>query len=441
MKSVFPFVLFFLFYLMQIFNLSFSKNYLINTDWFKNFNDENLMNCIFLALENNKDIIIAKNNILKSRLDKNLSISEEFPEINLGADYLLLKIPKSTIPDNDIQTNSFALPLSTIWEIDYLGKKYNKIQIKKLDIKNSYQNLRSSNILVATDVACVYFNISNLNKLIELQNKRKEILEILNKRKAFMYEKGIINSLELNESFQFIENEKNEIENLKKLRTEFITKLCYLTGLTPYEADKITVSSFDKIEYKKPYPNILKGDIICSRPDIIKLENEIKKKKFDILIAKKEFLPKIQIEGNLIFSTIINNFGWEGALAALVAGAVQNIFDGGKRIFTLKKRKIEYEIAMNEFLKADLNALKELNDTLYNLKKDIEIYKNNEKNLYYENSNLIKTKNAYISGVKSYIDYLEKDSERIDKIKTLYNSKNQKFIDLISLYKAAGGAL
>ena len=31
--------------------------------------------------------------------------------------------------------------------------------------------------------------------------------------------------------------------------------------------------------------NILKGDIICSRPDIIKLENEIKKKKFDILIV------------------------------------------------------------------------------------------------------------------------------------------------------------
>ena len=97
MKSVFPFVLFFLFYSMQIFNLSFSKNYLINTEWFKNFNDENLMNCIFLALENNKDIIIAKNNILKSRLDKNLSISEEFPEINLGADYLLLKIPQTVL--------------------------------------------------------------------------------------------------------------------------------------------------------------------------------------------------------------------------------------------------------------------------------------------------------------------------------------------------------
>ena len=256
-----------------------------------------------------------------------------------------------------------------------------------------------------------------------------------------MYETGVISFVELNETNKLFEEEKNTLENLKKERASFITELCYLIGYTPYEADNITVSSFDKIEYTGIYPEILKGDIVLNRPDIIKFDIEIQKKKLDITAAKKDFLPKLEITGNLIFSTVVNNFGWEGAVAALIAGATQNLFDGGKRIFTLKKRKIEYETALNEYFKADLNALKEVNDALYTLKKDKEIYKNNKKRLEYENSNFIKIFNAYTTGARSYMDYLDRDMERISEAKILYSSKNQKYTDLISLYKASGGVL
>lgn len=441
MKKIVRILLFSFFYFFQLLNLSFAKNYYINLDWFKNFNDENLMKYICLALENNKDILIAKQNILKSRQERNLLISDEFPNLNIGSDYLLLKIPKGSIPNNDIQTNSYALPLDVKWELDYLGKKYDKIKQAKLDIKIAKEDLRASNLIVATDTANAYLNVSNLEKLIKLQTQRKEIYEEFLKRKTEMYETGVISSVELNETNKLFEEEKNTLENLKKERASFITELCYLIGYTPYEADNITVSSFDKIEYTGIYPEILKGDIVLNRPDIIKFDIEIQKKKLDITAAKKDFLPKLEITGNLIFSTVVNNFGWEGAVAALIAGATQNLFDGGKRIFTLKKRKIEYETALNEYFKADLNALKEVNDALYTLKKDKEIYKNNKKRLEYENSNFIKIFNAYTTGARSYMDYLDRDMERISEAKILCSSKNQKYTDLISLYKASGGVL
>lgn len=441
MKKIVRILLFSFFYFFQLLNLSFAKNYYINLDWFKNFNDENLMKYICLALENNKDILIAKQNILKSRQERNLLISDEFPNLNIGSDYLLLKIPKGSIPNNDIQTNSYALPIDVKWELDYLGKKYDRIKQAKLDIKIAKEDLRASNLIVATDTANAYLNVSNLEKLIKLQTQRKEIYEEFLKRKTKMYETGVISSVELNETNKLFEEEKNTLENLKKERASFITELCYLIGYTPYEADNITVSSFDKIEYTGIYPEILKGDIVLNRPDIIKFDIEIQKKKLDITAAKKDFLPKLEITGNLIFSTVVNNFGWEGAVAALIAGATQNLFDGGKRIFTLKKRKIEYETALNEYFKADLNALKEVNDALYALKKDKEIYKNNKKRLEYENSNFIKIFNAYTTGARSYMDYLDRDMERISEAKILYSSKNQKYTDLISLYKASGGVL
>ena len=97
MKKIVRILLFSFFYFFQLLNLSFAKNYYINLDWFKNFNDENLMKYICLALENNKDILIAKQNILKSRQERNLLISDEFPNLNIGSDYLLLKIPNKQL--------------------------------------------------------------------------------------------------------------------------------------------------------------------------------------------------------------------------------------------------------------------------------------------------------------------------------------------------------
>ncbi|MDO5437795.1 MAG: TolC family protein, partial [bacterium] len=167
----------------------------------------------------------------------------------------------------------------------------------------------------------------------------------------------------------------------------------------------------------------------------------IKKSKIDVTIAKKDFLPSINVFGIMVFSTFVQNFGWDGVFAALTAGATQTLFDGGKRIFTLKKRKIEYETAVENYLKADLNALKEVNDALYTLKKDFEIFKNNEKRLNVADSNFIRVFKSYSEGTKSYIDYLDENTRYIRADKTFLDSKNQNFINLLSLYKAVGGAL
>ena len=420
-------------------NPSFSAN--INVAWFKNFNDPILYEYIEKALLCNKDIKIAKQNILKYRQEKNLNISELFPEINVGANYLLLKIPKSAIPRNDIQTNSFALPFSVNWEVDYLLKNYNKVQKARFDIENSIYNLHSSSLIVMTDTASSYFNVSNLNEQIEKQEKIKNLTEEIFKRREKMFKTGVISAIELNLSQKTLINEINNLNSLKKQREIFLTNLAYLTGESPYNLDDIKITPLNKIDYKGFYPDTLKGDIIFNRPDIEKAENEIKKAKIDITIAKKEFFPKINVIGVLVFSTVVQNFGWDGVLGALLAGATQNLFDGGKRIFTFKKSKIEYETAIENFLKTDLNALKEVNDALYTLKKDYENYKNNEKKLKLTEENFIKVFNSYNKGAKSFIDYLDENNKLLNSDMDYFNSKNRNFNNLLSLFKAAGGAL
>ncbi len=416
-------------------------DFCLNISWFENFGDEKLLDYINEALANNKDMAIARKNIQKYRQEKNVNISEEFPNINVGADYLLLKVPKLAIPDNDIQTNSFALPFLTFWEVDYLGKNYNKIQKAKLDIENSIWEMKSSGIIVATDTASAYFNISGLNKQIELKSKITKSLEEIYLRRKKMYESGVISFIELNNAQDIYLRELSDLNDLYKKREFFLTQISYLLGKSPYNISEIKVTPFDNIEYKGIYPKSFSGDIILNRPDIIKADNEVKKAGIDIKIAKKDFLPSINVFGIMAFSTIVNNFGWDGVLAALSAGAFQNLFDGGKRIFNLKKRKIEYETMVQNYLKTDLNALKEVNDALYALKKDNETYKINKNRYSIENSNFVRVLKSYNTGASGYLDYMDELTKLNTSDILLTTSKIQDYINLLTLYKTVGGAL
>lgn len=434
----FPVVIVCLFLLI---NPAYGADYNINLEWFKNFNDDILMEYILEAVQNNHDVKIAKNNILKYRQEKNLNISSEFPYASVGADYILLKVPKLAIPNNDLQTNSFALPFMTIWELDYLGKKYDEIRKSRLDIENSIFNLKAARLIVVTDLAQAYFNVSNLNYQIEIYEKILDFYNEIYKRKQKMFELGVISTNELNNSKDIVIYQKNLVSNLKKQKETFLTQIAILTGKSPLCINEIKISNFEKINYTGKIPNNLSGDIILNRPDILKLNNEIKKAKIDITIAKKEFLPSINIFGILAFSTIVQNFNWQGALAALSAGANQTLFDGGKRIFKFKLKKIEYETLCEEYLKADIQALKEVNDALYNLKKDIEIYKNDKERYEIANSNFINVFKSYKNGVRNYINYMDENILLFEKNINLTNSKNQNFSDLLGLYKAVGGVL
>ena len=169
----------------------------------------------------------------------------------------------------------------------------------------------------------------------------------------------------------------------------------------------------------------------------------LEKAKIDIRVARKEFLPTFNITGIWAFNTIAPGsfFSWESSLAALLAGATQDLFTGGRKIANLKFQKAKYEELFEQYRQTDLDAVKEVNTSLCIIKHDTEIENKTKEKLSLVSKNLHNADKMLNRGVISKTQYINSENQYINKDMDLTKAKTQKLVNYYTLYKTVGGKL
>jgi outer membrane protein TolC len=302
---------------------------------------------------------------------------------------------------------------------------------------------QSAYLALLTDVATVYTNILEYDKLVEEQEKivanYNQILNDDNKKLS----RGVINSTELNNSKSKLEDANIALENLLKQREILLMQFAVLIGRSADSSGNIERGSIDNFEYSAVIPSEIESDVIFSRPDVKRAEAGLEKAKIDIRVARKEFLPKFNITGIWAFNTIAPGsfFSWESSLAAILAGATQDIFAGGRKIANLKYQKAKYEELFEQYRQTDLDAVKEVNTSLCIIKHDTEIENGVNEKLRLEANTLNSAEKMLNRGVVSKSQYLNSENLYISKDMDLTKAKTQRLVNYYTLYKTVGGKL
>ena len=175
----------------------------------------------------------------------------------------------------------------------------------------------------------------------------------------------------------------------------------------------------------------------------MKAEAELAKAKIDVKIARKEFLPSVQILGIAGYNSLLlkNLFNWENIFALVGASAMQKLFTGGFLSANLKKKKLIYQELLETYKQTDLIALQEINDALCRIKHDSQKDKDNLKKVELESSNFNLMTQRYKEGIESYLTLLQYEENLLSLQIEKDNSKAQRLIDYITLYKATGAKL
>lgn len=409
----------------------------INTDWWRSFDDEYLTDYIVKAVENNYDLKIATLRVEQYRQMSKMQLANELPTISGGFAPTGIKMPGVTNT-----SGMWAFPLVVNYEADIFLKNRDKTRASKKEWEKSKIEERASYITVVSAVGSTYFNIIRADKLISLQKEiiqsRKQIYELMSERNKA----GLTSTADVVRANKAYVAAQADLADLEKSRATLLNSLAVLIGESPANADKLQRKAYED-SYLVKIPESIPSEIIDQRPDYLAAEKSVEKAGIDVRVAKKEFLPKINLTGLLAFgSSALNSaFNWTNVFGALSAGIMADLFTGGRKITNLKLMKNQYEQILHSYYNTNLKAIQEVNDSLVALKQDDQKYKTNLKVYKMEQKDYSYSTYKYEEGLISYLDLLQRQENLLTLNKLVVSNKIDCNIDYIGLYKATGTKL
>lgn len=407
----------------------------VNMNWWSNFNDDLLNGYIEKAILNNYDLKMATINVEEYYQNVKLQFANELPSAVAGFGPGFFKAPGMTKT-----SSAFGLPVIVQYEADIFLKNHNKTKAVKKLYEGSKLDERAAYISVASAVGSTYFNIVNLDKMISLQEEIVKIRQDIYNLMLARNKEGLTSTADTIKANKALVAGQTDLIELKKNREKMLHQMCVLIGESPENASSIKRNSLDKMNYQLAIPTQIPSEIITQRPDYMRAELMVEKAGIDVKVAKKEFLPAINILGGALFnaSDLGSLFTTKNMLLGVGGGLMTPLFQGGSLIANLKLKKATYERILQDYYKTNLTAIQEVNDSLVASRLDKDKMAQTIKQYNLEKSDYKYNEKKYNQGTISKLDLIQYQENLLTIEKLVAQQKVECMTDAISLYKATG---
>ena len=407
----------------------------VNMNWWSNFNDDLLNEYIEKAILNNYDLKMATINVEEYYQNVKLQFANELPSAVAGFGPGFFKAPGMTNT-----SSAFGLPVIVQYEADIFLKNHNKTKAVKKLYEGSKLDERAAYISVASAAGSTYFNIVNLDKMISLQEEIVKIRQDIYNLMLARNKEGLTSTADTIKANKALVAGQTDLIELKKNREKMLHQMCVLIGESPENASSIKRNSIDKMNYQLAIPTQIPSEIITQRPDYMRAELMVEKAGIDVKVAKKEFLPSINILGGALFnaSDLGSLFTTKNMLLGVGGGLMTPLFQGGSLIANLKLKKATYERILQDYYKTNLTAIQEVNDSLVASRLDKDKMAQTIKQYNLEKSDYKYNEKKFNQDTISKLDLIQYQENLLTIEKLVAQQKVECMTDAISLYKATG---
>lgn len=415
----------------------------INIEWWDKYNDPILTEHLQNIYAKNHDLKIATLKVKEGEKLVKISFANELPQLSFdGA--LNRNLKSSNLQFGDLIIPSFKqselqLPLTMSYEVDIWGMNRYKTKSIEKQLEMIQQDERAAYIALTSAFCAEYFNLVRLDKLIEQQQEIVEIQKTIAQKTELKYKNGLCTKTDVLNEEKALTYLQEELNNLVDKQAVLLHELRVYLAVEPDE--DIQRAKYDDLALLPHLPTHFDSDVIANRPDYLRAENNIKRQGYNVKIAKRDFLPKFVIFGQLGFNAYQFNKLFSSPAGMASAGVLPqlDIFDGGRKWAVLKLKKYEYDEAIQKYQKTILTSFQELNDALGGAVTAEKNYNDSVDRVKYEdNLYLLLDRKAKI-GAASELEVLYGKEKQLMTQKDEVINKINFMITSINIYKAIGG--
>lgn len=401
----------------------------ISYDWINDLKTSQLEALINEGMLYNADLIIAREKLNQIELAMEIAGSDLYPSVSAVAN-----TSNNLVSGSQVQ----RLALKVNWEIDLWGKN----KSSQMASTSSYFSAKHQNTLLHQSIAGMIAKAYFLNIAGNIQENKIEsyIQKTKDLEKLYIIQKkvGTANAIDVSNISAEIISLQGYLEKIKNANMQSRRSLELLTGKYP-EGKLATQNFFNSV--KSSIPASFPLELLENRSDIQASHFQIEKAFYEVQEAKAARLPSLNISSSLgsAGSNVesINSL-FSNPLIKVGGGLVSPLFNGGKLKKNVEVKNSQQKQVVEEYSKAVLNALNEVESSLANL-RSIEKQMTYTTNAVNELKNNISLTEKQIKvGTSNSFVLIRKQRDLLKNEMNLINLELQYRIERINLYMALG---
>ena len=412
---------------------------MIQQDWWTLFNDPELNKLEALALANNADLQIAIARIAQAQGFALQAGSAQYPSLSLaGSGTRASKGAAASANGIDYLDNNYQGSAGFSYEIDLWGKVRRSVESADASLKASVFDRDSVRLVLEGSVAKAYMNLRALDAQIKVTDNsiqtRRDTLRIAQAK----LDGGLVSPLDINQAQATLSSIQATQSELVRQRAIAQNQLAVLTGKLDLT---IPAGDLESLPVPPLPPVGMPSELLETRPDVRKAEQQLVSANAQIGVAKANFFPSFSLSGLYGAQSVgfTNFLSSGGSVWAATLGAVQPLFSGWLLTGQLDTAKGKQQEALANYIKTVRIAFAEVGDAM------VSVQQTRETAAHLSVQVASSTKAQKISIIRyqgGYVDYLTVlEAQRVANEASLAYARNRgnQLQASVDLFRALGG--
>ena len=408
--------------------------------WWQRFNDPTLDRLISQALQQNPDLASASARIRESRARRDADKASLFPSLGGSASTSSRAVNPSS--GSSFENTSYSTNLDASWEIDLFGKQRSLIQAATANLGTAEENHHSAQAALASEIAIAYTNLRTAQAGLEILRRNVTTREETSQLASWRQQAGESDSLEPNQALSSLEQARAAIPTLEQQAARSRNLLALLSGRDPGSLDALLAAN------KRAIPDPPRSLAIGIPADTLRQRPDVRAAGYSLLAAAARTraadalrYPSLNLSGSLGLNALTSSklFNPQTATAGAIAGISSPIFDAGRIRSNIQANDAAEEQAFHAYRSTILAALSETEDSLIACRRSAERLATLVKAAAAAREADTLARLRYQAGEIDFLIVLDAQRSLLSLEESLLNTRADRTIAYIQLYKALGG--
>ncbi len=336
--------------------------------------------------------------------------------------------------------NDFQAPLTVSYEIDVFGRIRHNYASAKANAQAVEADRRAVALGLSAEVATDYFALRALDSEAGVLRRNLDLRRDAVRLSQERFSAGVAGPSDLARAKVELDNTQADAEEVARQRAESENNLAALCG-QPASTFHVPARPLEE----SPLPTVPAGvpmQLLSRRPDLVEAERSLTAATENISVARAQFLPTFNIEGNAGFESADADklFDTESRALSVLGRIHVPIFEGGRNEADLRAAKARRDGALAAYRATAITAYKEVETALSDLQRRAAQADARRRAADDAGQVLGLSQKRYIEGATNYFDVVDAQRSLLGAELNRVQTLDARFASTISLVRAIGGA-